>query len=250
MGIIDDLRAEFHGRKAYAAHVQGNRDSEDGKREAAKKKHEEALMYYEKCIKGGSRKVAYVMAYGVLLMRFRRFEEAKEMFLKAERNRAITKGERSQLRINYSICQWKLGNLDSAIENLKIAKEQSATGVIYGSLGYILIEKGRQTGDFSEAIELNQEALEYDEDDGVILDNMGQLQLALGDKEKALEYFNRAHEVKPKQVDTLYYLATLALERGEKEEAKKYLTDALEGNYSSLCTTTRDQAQELLSSIK
>ena len=51
-------------------------------------------------------------------------------------------------------------------------------------------------------------------------------------------------------MDTLYYLATLALERGEKEEARKYLTDALDGNYSSLCTTTREQAQELLSSIK
>lgn len=250
MGFLDAFRAELTARKAYAAHVQGNRDSEEGKREEARKKHEQALELYAKAINAGTDKVAYVMAYGVLLMRFRRFEESREMFLRAEKNRAITKGERSQLRINYAICQWKLGNLDSAIENLKIAKQQANTGVIYGSLGYILIEKARQTGDFTEAIALNEEALEYDEDDGVILDNMGQLNLAMGNKEKALEYFTRAHEVKPKQVDTLYYLATLALERGEKEEARKYLTDALDGNYSSLCTTTREQAQELLSSIK
>lgn len=250
MGFLTAYRAELNARKAYAAHVQGNRDSEDGKAAQAKQKHEQALELYAKAIEGGADKVAYLMAYGVLLMRFRRFEESKEMFLKAERNRAITKGERSQLRINYAICQWKLGNLDSAIENLKIAKEQAKTGVIYGSLGYILIEKARQTGDFAEAIAFNEEALEYDEDDGVILDNMGQLNMALGNKEKALEFFTRAHEIKPKQVDTLYYLATLALERGDKEAARKYLTDALEGNYSSLCTTTRDQAQELLNTIK
>lgn len=92
--------------------------------------------------------------------------------------------------------------------------------------------------------------MEYDDEDGVILDNMGQLNLAMGDKEKALEYFTRAHEIKPKQVDTLYYLATLALERGDKEKAREYLNDALGGNYSSLCTTTREQAQTLLDSIK
>ena len=51
-------------------------------------------------------------------------------------------------------------------------------------------------------------------------------------------------------MDTLYYLAKLAIERGEKDQAKEYLTDALGGNYSALCTTTRDQAQELLESIK
>lgn len=250
MGFLDAYRAELNGRKAYSAHVQGNRLSEEGKTEEARQKHEQALALYGKAVEGGNDKVSYLMAYGVLLMRFHRFEESRELFLKAERNKSITKGERSQLRINYAICQWKLGHLDSAIENLKIAKEQAATGVIYGSLGYILIEKARQTGDFTEAVAFNQEAMEYDDEDGVILDNMGQLNLAMGDKEKALEYFTRAHEVKPKQVDTLYYLATLALERGEQEKAREYLNDALGGNYSSLCTTTREQARTLLDSIK
>ncbi len=32
--------------------------------------------------------------------------------------------------------------------------------MIYGSLGYMLIEKARQTGDFAEAVEFNQKALE------------------------------------------------------------------------------------------
>lgn len=249
MGFLDAYRAELNGRKAYAAHVQGNRDSEEGKRESALKNHEKALDLYAKCIAGGNNKVAFVMAYGVLLMRFRRFEEAREMFLKAERNKAITKGERSQLRINYAICQWKLGNLDSAIEQLKIAKNSSVNGTIYGSLGYVLIEKARLTGDYTEALALNMEALEYDDEDAVILDNLGQLHLSMGDKEKALEYFTKAHEQKPAQVDTLYYLAKLASERGEKAQAKEYLEKALTGNYSALCTTTREQAQELLNSL-
>ena len=42
----------------------------------------------------------------------------------------------------------------------------------------------------------------------------------------------------------------LAVEEGEKDKAKEYLASALNGNYSALCTTSRDQAQELLASLK
>ena len=135
------------------------------------------------------------------------------------------------------------------LQQLRISLRNGPNGTVYGSLGYVLIEKARQTGDYTEALAFNMEALDYDEDDAVILDNLGQLHLSMGDKEKALEYFTRAHDIKPKQVDTLYYLALLALDRGEADAAREYLADALSGNYSALCTTTREQAQQLLDSI-
>ena len=250
MGLFDGIMNELTARKAYKAHVTGNQLSDKGEVDKARAQHVQAIKLYARAIGAGVKKPVYLMAYGVLLLRFRYYEAAKELFLKAEKSREITKSERAQLRINYAVCQWKLGNLDSAIEQLKIAKNNSANGTIYGSLGYILIEKARQTGDFTEALALNMEALEYDDEDAVILDNLGQLRLAMGDKEKALEYFTKAHEIKPSQVDTLYYLATLAIERGDQEKAREYLETTLTGNYSSLCTTTREQAQELLASIK
>ena len=249
MGFFDSFTADLAARKAYTCHVQGNRLSDDGKPEQARKKHEEAIRQYEKAFAAGNAKASYLMAYGVLLLRFNRYEDAKAAFLKAEKQH-LTQAERSQLRVNFAICQWKLGNLDSAVEQLKIAKDTNPTGVVYGSLGYMLIEKGRQSGDFSEALAFNQEALEYDDEDAVILDNLGQLHLAMGEKDKALSYFTQAHEIRPRQVDTLYYLATLALERGEKDKAREYLESALEGNYSSLATTSKAQAQALLDSIK
>lgn len=249
MGILDMFAG--NGKKAYNLHRMGNALYDQGKAEEARAKHEEALALYEKAMQEKNVKPAFMMAYGVLLLRFFRFDEAKALFLKAEHAPGITKQEKSQLRINYAICQWKLGNLDSAIEQLKIALSESKTGMLYGSLGYILIEKAKQTGDFTEAVEFNAQALDYDNEDAVILDNLGQLNLAMGDKEKALEYFTKAHEAKPKQVDTLYYLAVLANEKGDSAKAKEYLNTALnEGNYSALCTTTKAQAQELLASLK
>ena len=250
MGLLDQFKAENAGRRAYGLHVQGNRLYDEGKTAAARPKHDEALRLYGEAVKGGCRKPGYLMAYGVLLLRYGRFEEAKEILLKAEHAPGITKKEKHQLRINFAICQWKLGDLDSAISQLKIAMNEGANGVIYGSLGYVLIEKARQTGDFTEAAEFNAKALDYDDEDAVVLDNMGQLSLAMGDRAKALEYFNKAHEYKPRQVDTLYYLARLAAEDGDKAKAITYLNSALDGNYSALCTTTRQQAQELKAELE
>ena len=250
MGLFDKFKAENTGRKAYGLHVQGNRLFEEGKAAEARPKHDEALRLYEEAIKGGCQKPAYLMAYGVLLLRYGRFEESKDILLKAEHAPGITKEEKKQLRINFAICQWKLGNLDSAISQMKIATNEGPTGVIYGSLGYVLIEKARQTGDFTEAIEFNDKAMEYDDEDAVVLDNMGQLNLAMGNKDKALQYFTKAHELKPRQVDTLYYLAVLAAEKGDKQKAVGYLTDALDGNYSALCTTSRQQALDLKAQLE
>ena len=250
MGFLDKFKAENAGRKAYGLHVTGNRLYESGKTAEAKVKHDQAVKLYAEAVAGGCDKPSYVMAYGVLLLRYARFEEAKDMFLKAEHSPAITKPEKHQLRINFAICQWKLGNLDSAISQLKIAMQEGATGMLYGSLGYVLIEKAIQTGDFTEAIEFNQQAMDYDDEDAVVLDNMGQLSLAMGDKEKAYEYFVKAHEFKPRQVDTLYYLARLTAEKGDKKKALEYLETALDGNYSALATTSRQQALDLQEELR
>lgn len=245
MGIFDGYIASSMGRKAYGLHLVGNRLYDQGKADEARAKHEQAFACYQKAMAAGCDKPAYLMAYGVLLLRRRDFEAAREMFLKAERSKALTKEERRQLRINYGICQWKLGNLDQAIEQLTIASREGKTSLIYGSLGYMLIEKGSRTGDFSEALAFNAEALDYDDADAVVLDNMGQLHLRMGERAKAKEFFEKAHEAKPAQVDTLYYLAKLAGEDGERDKALSYLDTALSGNFSALSTISREQAQAL-----
>lgn len=250
MGFFDKFKADSTGRKAYGLHVAGNRLYDQDKTAEAKVKHDEALKLYGEAINGGCVNVSYMMAYGVLLLRYARFDEAKALFLKADAMPSITKPEKKQLRINFAICQWKLGQLDSAISNLKIALNEGPNGMLYGSLGYILIEKAIQTGDFAEAVEFNAKALEYDDEDAVVLDNLGQLNLAMGNREQALDYFKKAHTAKPRQVDTLYYLARLAAEDGHKDEALEYLTSALDGNYSALCTTTRQQALDLKSELE
>ena len=81
MGFMDKFKAENAGRRAYGLHVQANRLYDEGKTAEAKAKHDQAIELYDQAMKGGCQKVSYIMAYGVLLLRYGRFDESKELFL-------------------------------------------------------------------------------------------------------------------------------------------------------------------------
>jgi tetratricopeptide (TPR) repeat protein len=245
-----NIKAELMGRKAYNIHLKGNSLSDAKKYKEAEEKHAEALKMYAEAEAAGSDNPKHLMAYGVLLMRTAQYEKAKSVMLKSEKLPGLTREMKKQLRLNYAVCQWKMGQLDRAIELMKQASSDGLNSMIYGSLGYMLIEKAKETGDFAEAMEFNQKACEYDDEDAVVLDNLGQMNLLMGNRAEAFEYFKRAHERKPSQVDTLYYLARLYHEDGETSTAVKMLERALSLPYSALCTTTREQAQAFLDEIK
>lgn len=243
-----NLMAKVYGQKAYNAHIKVNQLLEKKRFDEAMAKQKEALELYEKAVEAGQQPARILMAYGVLLLKAEAFDKARDLMLKTEKV-SMTPDEKNQLRLNFAVCQWKLGKLDSAIEQMKRVAQDGKTSTIYGSLGYMLIEKAIQTGDFSEAIAFNDEAYEYDDEDAVVLDNLGQLNLAMGEREKALDYFKRAIARKETQVDTLYSLAKMAYEDGDRDAARAYIQRALAGNYSALCVSNRRQAEELAQKI-
>ncbi|MBQ4452874.1 MAG: hypothetical protein II912_10980 [Clostridia bacterium] len=249
--MFDNLKWRLVARKGYSCHVQGNQMIDKGDVAGAKEKHDEALKLYTQAYEAGYRSDVQVMlAYAVLLMRYGRCQEAKDLLLMCEKQPGLDNKTRKQLRVNYAVCQWKLGELDKAIENMEIAASNGATSMIYTSLGYFYIEKGRETGDFSKAVEYNNEAMEYDDEDAGILDNMGQLNYFMGDHDKAYEYFAKAYNAKSNQAATLYYIAAINLERGNLEKAQAFAERCVEGNFSALATITKPQAEALLEEIR
>ena len=94
--------------------------------------------------------------------------------------------------------------------------------------------------EIDKALQYNLEALDYDDEDAVTLDNLGQLYYrVIGDKVKAKEYFDKAHEIKPGQIDTLYFLAQYDLAEGKRTDAVEKLKKTLEGRFSPLNFATR-----------
>lgn len=96
-----------------------------------------------------------------------------------------------------------------------------------------------------------EDALEYDDEDTICLDNMGQWYYrVLGDKEKAREYFIKAHEIKDDQIDTLWFLSRYDLEEGNTEKALEHLTKALDGRFSPLNYKTKQDFEEEIARLK
>lgn len=176
----------------------------------------------------------YLLPYSVMLLREGGEEnclKAKELLKLAEKAPDLNEERRRQLYANYAVAQYKLGNLAQAINLLEASHKRGPCGMTYGSLGFLYIE----AGDVEKALAYNQEALDYDDEDSIFLDNMGQLYYRLiGDKEKALPYFKKAIAIRDRQIDTLYFLSRYDLDSGDKAAAVQKLRKALESNFSPL----------------
>lgn len=102
-----------------------------------------------------------------------------------------------------------------------------------------------------KALAFLKEALEYDDEDPICLDNMGQfLYRVLDDKAGAKEWFDKALEFKESQIDTLYFLSRYDLEKGDKAAALAKLNKCLEGRFSVLNFVTKAEIENEIARLK
>lgn len=259
MGFLDSFKSKQLGMKAYRTHVTGLQLRQNGKYAQSQEKLDEAFGMYHKAYAAGFRRSSVLLAYAILTMQNGDFTRARELMLEVERDKTTSAQDRFTLRVNFSICQWKLGQLDKAIETIRQAGHEKMNSLVYQTLGLFLLEKARQTGEFDEALSFNMEALNYDDEDASVLDNLGQLHLLMsaaakkaGDAEdaaenrkKAAEYLKKAYDSKPDQMTTVYYWAKLLHEDGDDETARKVLDDAKDVTITALCPISRAQLDAL-----
>lgn len=224
MSIVGNI----YGFLGYYNHSRGN--------------FEKAKELYEKSLQRGGNKPNYLLSYGVLMLREGQFEKAKDLFSTVLVKLPVEEKYKTMAKINISLAYWKLGEIDTAIEMLEEVHRKYPSGKVYGTLGYLLIQKG----DLERALEYNLEAFDYDNEDPVILDNLGQIYYKMGDMDKAKEFFEKAEEEKDDQAVTLYYLGLIYLQEGKKELAKEKLEKALSANLTPLSAITREEIENVL----
>ncbi len=94
-------------------------------------------------------------------------------------------------------------------------------------------------------------SVEYDDEDPVCLDNMGEfLYRVRGDREAAKEWFDKAIGVKENQIDTLYFLSRYDLDAGNREAAIEKLEKAIEGRFSPLNYCSKEMVQQEIEKLK
>lgn len=96
-----------------------------------------------------------------------------------------------------------------------------------------------------------RKSLEYDEEDPICLDNMGQfVYRVLGDRPGAKEWFEKALNIKNNQIDTLYFLSRYDLEAGDSKAALEKLKTASEGRFSPLNYCDRETIAQEIEKLK
>ena len=263
MGFFDEVKALTTGQKAYRTHVAANRLANEGRIAEAKAQYDKALGLYERAAGGGLDKPEILLGYAILLMRTGEIERAGEQMRAVSRMQGLKESDWFDLRLNYAVYHWKQGRLDEAIETARRAAKVRKNAAIYTVLGIFLTDKARETGDFGEAEAFNAEAMEYDDEDAGILDNMGCMFEAMaahagaaGDAERAAEcrakartYFAKAHEVRPRQISTIYALAKMYHEDGDDAAAREVLASAVNLYYSGTCPVSEDMMNALIAEV-
>ncbi|MDO4483048.1 MAG: hypothetical protein Q4C54_01040 [Clostridia bacterium] len=273
MGLFSGMK----GNKAIKLHNSGDLEG--------------AKAMYEQAFADGCQEARVVLAYAVLLIRLEEYQKAREHLVKYQKV-PMSEEQKSQLRMNYAVCCYKLGEVDRAVKMLENIHLHHPTGLIYETLGYLYAEKydlknkpepapvveaaadetpeGEETAATAEAsaqpqldplavweegvqkaLKFNEEAIDYDDEDSICLDNMGQIYYrVLGDKVEARKWFDKAYALKEDQIDTLWFLSRYDLEEGKKDEAIKKLEAILERRFSSLNYVTKEQVEQELAALK
>ena len=220
------------GNKALAAHGKGD--------------YNKALEIYDQAYEKGMDKFRLLRGYCVLLIRTCQFDKALEVLKKLDKMTTSDPKDKVDVHVNYAIILWKKGHLDRALQILEDEFRHTKNGTMYSIIGYLKIEQGN----LEEALRFNHEALDYDEDDAVFLDNLGQTYYRLaGDKATAKTYFDRAIARKPNAIDTNYFLAQYAIENGNKAEAIDRLNLARKGFFSPLNYAQPDMIDQQLAEL-
>ncbi len=262
MGFFDNMKLEKLGRNAYNAHVQANDLPRRGRAAEAKAKYAEALKLYNEAYDAGCCKQGILMSFSVLLMRYGEFERAREMMKEISAMGHLSEESHFELRVNYSICLWRLGIYDKAIETIRYAGKHAKNSQYYSCLGTLLVEVAGRSGaeaDFEEARVLLDEAMEYDDEDAATLDSYGEYYRQKGIwaakagsaeeaadwRRKAVESYEKAHKAKPSQITSLYALARFAIEDGDKEKAKALIDRAILHSGSRICPVSVEELQAM-----
>lgn len=202
------------------------------------------LAWYERAYRTGAASANNVISYGYLLLKSGNIEKAEKVF-NSVWNMKLSNDEKMLVRSNTALVLWKKGQLDEAIALLKEVFSNFKTTAIYGSLGYLLILKG----DLQEALEFNREAYEYNDQNPVIADNLGQNYYLLGEYDKAAEIYEKVMEKKPDFPEPYYNYGLVLKAQGNQEKALEMMKKALDYNFTFLSTVKKEDVESAIANI-
>lgn len=211
-----------------------------------KKDFQGTLTWLDKAYKTGGAKINVVTTYGYILLKYGTVEDAIKIFDEQLSSTKLSNTDRFNIKSNYALALWKKGQLDEAIALFEEIIPYYKNTIVYGNLGYLY----NLRSDFEKALTFNLEAYDYNNSNGVILDNLGQTHFLMGDLEKANEIFKKLMELNPKFPEAFYDYALVLEKMGDKEKCIEKLRNALLYKTNNLSAITDRDIENKLAQME
>lgn len=213
------------------------------------KDHGKGFLWYERAMKTGKLRPQQTLVYAYLLIRDGVLDKSERIINKVL---FMDKGKLSDeyvnaSHLNLSIIKWKRGQLTEAIADLEeVYNTGFRTTVMYGTLGtYYLLN-----GQWAKALEFNKEALEFNDTDHAIRDNLAQNYYLIGDIKSADEIYDALIDEVPQFIEPYYNYGKVLENMGEYEAAMANYEKALTMPEKFLSTVTHAQVEAAISALK
>ena len=184
-------------------------------------------------------------SYAWLLLKLGKTEEAEAQIDQAISD-AEKEDEKNPLLVTKALVLWKKGELDQAISLMEKVIVNYKNTNVYGTLGFLYIEKG----DLDKALSFNLEAYDYNDTGPVILDNLGYTRLLRGEYEEALEIYRQLIKLRPNFPEAFHNYARVLAHFGEMEQALYMCHTALTFRFWHTSTVTREQVENTLKELE
>jgi len=232
--MAKNFKGALYSNLAYANHVRGN--------------VEKATQQYEKAIATGAAQSKAYAGFSTILLQKGEFARALQIITEGlQRMEEAGKGNFisvKSLSNNYVIALWKVGRLDEAIDEEEKVHAEIASVDAKGTLGCLYLERALKTGEgMEQALAFNEAAYEYEDEDPVIADNLGQVYYHMGQLDKAAPLFEKALTLRPNQTVSMYYMAKIHELRGDVDKALNILSIALQKKYTALASVSKETVQ-------
>lgn len=212
------------------------------------KDHTKGLIWMKRALDTGKLRPKSRLTYAYLLLRNGELDDAESLINKTTylgRN-ILTPADIKSADFNLALISWKRGNLNDAIMKMEeLYADGYITSAIYGSLGYFYIANNET----EKAIEFSKEGLEYDQNDLITMDNLGQAYIITGMLDDAQQIYNKIFESNPAFMEPFYNYGTLLEKYGELTQAKEMYQKALNYEEKYLSTITHEAINNAISRI-
>lgn len=215
------------GNKAFAA---GDNDA--------------SLAWYKKAFDTGRASIMIKVSYAYVMMRAGMFEDAEKMLSALLTSKYIDSANRNAVKQYRSMALFKMGRCEEALEEAEEVFAEYKNTAMYGIIGYFRLMSDDITPE--DKREFCEEAYEYNSDDRDIIDNMTLACILCGDYESAKKYADELIEKNPTFTEAFYHGAQVEYALGNKEKALEYLAMTEDCNRSAMTTVSEEEIAQLI----